>query len=152
MANPTFDWRPVMTMIGLAIETTPGSPQIPSLWDAFTARSDRDYPRAEPGVAYGIMRPDPSGQVLHYMAGEPVIGLVYPPAQMQVWSVSSNEYAIFTATLSTVSQVFAEIYGTWFPASGFEHADGPDLERYGAEFSPDNPRFEVLIPIRKKIN
>jgi AraC family transcriptional regulator len=139
-----------MTMLGLSIETTPGSPDIPGLWDAFTARSDRDDLRAEPGVAYGIMRPDVSRPVLHYMAGEPIMGLVKPSAQMSVWSVASSEYVIFEATLSTVSQVFAEIYGTWFPASNFEHADGPDLERYGTEFTLDNPRFEVMIPIRKK--
>jgi predicted transcriptional regulator YdeE len=65
------------------------------------------------------------------MAGEPIMGLVKPSAQMSVWSVASSEYVIFEATLSTVSQVFAEIYGIWFPASNFEHADGPDLERYG---------------------
>jgi AraC family transcriptional regulator len=151
MTNPHFDWRPTMTMLGLSIETTPGSQDIPALWDAFNAHSDGNFLRAEPGVAYGIMRPDPFRPVLHYMAGEPITGLVKPSAQMSVWSVASSEYVIFEATLSTVSQVFAEIYGTWFPASNFEHADGPDLERYGTAFTLDNPRFEVLVPIRKKI-
>ena len=111
--------------------------------------SNRTYPLTEPGVAYGVMQLDRSSGVLRYMAGEP--SGAEPLEGMTVWPVAPGEYAVFEATLENVSQVFAEIYGTWLPNSGFERGEGPDLERYGREFGLDNSRFEVLIPIRKPV-
>ncbi|MDS0524811.1 GyrI-like domain-containing protein [Clostridium sp. SHJSY1] len=46
--------------------------------------------------------------------------------------------------------VWKRVFTEWFPNSGYEHADGPELEWYSNEYiGSDNYLSEVWIPIKK---
>jgi predicted transcriptional regulator YdeE len=137
------------TVIGMAINTTPGSSEIGALWQTFMKHPNRDYSLAEPGVSYGVMQLDRLSGVLRYMAGEKVGGEVETPPEMQLWNVPACDYAVFPATLENVSQIFNHAYANWLPSSGLTRGDAPDLERYGQDFGDENPNFEVWIPVKK---
>ena len=66
--------------------------------------------------------------------------------------ISSGGYAVFTCTLPTIGATYEHIYGTWLPASGYRHADGPEFELYrDEEFDPEDPDsvMHIYIPIEK---
>jgi len=50
-----------------------------------------------------------------------------------------------------IQEVWRRIFHEWFPASGYEHGPGPELEVYG-EGDPQSPDYysEVWIPVKKK--
>jgi AraC family transcriptional regulator len=50
-----------------------------------------------------------------------------------------------------IQEVWGRIFSEWFPSTGYEHADGPELEVYPAGDTNDrNYKCEVWIPIIKK--
>ncbi|WP_206109300.1 AraC family transcriptional regulator [Paenibacillus sp. HB172176] len=68
--------------------------------------------------------------------------------------VGAYSWAVFTATgpmPGAIQTLFSRIFQEWFPATGYEHAGGPEIEVY----PPGNPyaddyRSEVWIPVVKK--
>jgi predicted transcriptional regulator YdeE len=148
MQPPKIVSNPAFTVIGMAIDTTPGSSDIGALWQTVMSNPNRDFPRTEPGVSYGVMQLDRSSGVLRYMAGEAVSRKIEVPS-LSLWNVPACDYAVFPANLENVSQMFNHAYAKWLPSSGFTRADAPDLERYGQDFGNENPNFEIWIPIQK---
>jgi AraC family transcriptional regulator len=146
--EPTFIIKPSFTVVGLRITTKPKSPEIPKLWDAFVPRMIELPNVSEPYVSYGVMQS--MGDALDYMAGNPVNKIDNVPSGMQHWDIPEQTYAVFEATLPTIMEVFDSIYKSWLPASGYQHANSPVLERYGETFSPENPVLDIYIPITKK--
>jgi AraC family transcriptional regulator len=50
-----------------------------------------------------------------------------------------------------IQKVWQRIFSEWFPATGYEHADAPELEVYPPMVGkPEDYRCEVWIPIIKK--
>lgn len=49
----------------------------------------------------------------------------------------------------SIQEIEKRIITEWFPTSGYEYADAPDIELYLNQ-DPTNAKFEVWIPIRKK--
>jgi predicted transcriptional regulator YdeE len=148
MEQPKIVSSKAFTVIGMAIDTTPGSPEIGALWQRFMGQPKPDFPRAEPGVSYGVMQLERSSGVLRYMAGEAVESEVQA-MPLDLWNIPTCDYAVFPANLENVSQVFDDAYANWLPSSGFARGDAPDLERYGQDFGTENPNFEVWVPIKK---
>jgi AraC family transcriptional regulator len=70
---------------------------------------------------------------------------------MSVQQIPAGEYAVFEFPFTEIGAVFAYIYGTWLPASGYCQADAPAFERYGEHFNPTDPGslMEVFVPISK---
>ncbi|WP_430788899.1 AraC family transcriptional regulator [Virgibacillus flavescens] len=64
------------------------------------------------------------------------------------WSVFESVGPMPDAIQKTWERVFSE----WFPSTGYEHADGPELEIYATsgDVSADDYRCEVWVPIIKK--
>ena len=60
------------------------------------------------------------------------------------WAVFPGEGTMPTA----IQEIEKRIITEWLPTSGYEYADGPDIELYFNE-DPANSKFEVWIPIRK---
>ncbi len=149
MESPKIVSNKAFAVVGTAIDTTPGSPEVGALWQRFMGQSKPDLPRAEPGVSYGVMQLERSSGVLHYMAGEAVGNDFEIPPSMQLWKIPACDYAVFPANLENVSQVFNHAYANWLPGSGFTRGDAPDLERYGQDFGDENPNFEIWVPIQK---
>ena len=50
-----------------------------------------------------------------------------------------------------IQDVWKRIYTEWFPQSGYEHAEGPELEWYSmGDMQSDDYLSEVWIPVVKK--
>lgn len=145
----TFITKPAFTIVGLRINTKPKSAEIPKLWDAFMPRIAELQNVSEPYISYGVMQS--MGDALDYMAGIPVNKIDTLPSGMQAWDIPEQTHAVFEASLPTIMEVFDYIYQSWLPASGYQHANSPILERYGEAFSPENPVLEIYIPITEKV-
>jgi len=142
--------RPALTVVGMAIETKPMSPDIPALWPKFVARIDEIPHIAEPRVSYGVMR-DGAG-FLHYMAAVSVTSADGLPQGMVSLQLPAGTYAAFRYPLSGLGKGFGEIFNVLLPQSGYQQVAGqPLFERYDEAFDPGNPEsgVEIFIPVRK---
>lgn len=149
--QPQVVTKPAFTVVGLCIHTLAKAAEIPLLWDQFVPRMDEVQHLAEPHVSYGLM--DHFNQEigeLDYMAGNAVEQVIDLPAGMARWDVPANTYAVFETTLATIGQTFDYIFGVWLLTSGYQQTAGPYFERYGENFSPDNPVLSIYIPVEKK--
>lgn len=151
--EPQFVTKPAFTLVGMLLHATPMTPEIPRLWDRFGPRIDEIAHQAEPQTSYGVMDHfDEATSQFDYLAGCSVTAVETLPAEMQRWDVPANTYAVFTTPLPTLGQVWGYIYDTWLPASGYRQGAGPYFERYGEQFSPEDPTstFDIYIPVEKQ--
>lgn len=73
------------------------------------------------------------------------------PGSYKVVDVPANTWAIFRSEgmpnhdndVCKIPELFGRAYSEWLPTSGYERAEGPDLEIYGDHYE------EVWIPVRK---
>ncbi len=71
---------------------------------------------------------------------------------LEEYEVAAFTWAIFPGEgpcPQSIQQLEQRIVTEWLPTSGYEFANGPDVELY---ISPDmsNPKYEVWIPVIKK--
>jgi AraC family transcriptional regulator len=144
--QPAFITKPAFTIVGLRVSTKPKSPEIPKLWDAFVPRMGELPNVSESYASYGVMQS--AGDVLEYMAGNPVSSISKLPKGMSPWDIAENTYAVFQSTIATLPETFDYIFSIWLPTSGYKLVDGPLLERYGENFSPENPVVDIYIPVK----
>ncbi|WP_082762870.1 AraC family transcriptional regulator [Paenibacillus amylolyticus] len=68
--------------------------------------------------------------------------------------IPASTWAIFTTTgpmPEAMKSVYQRVYQEWFPATGYEHAGGPELEAYPlGDTTAENYKGEIWIPIVKK--
>jgi AraC family transcriptional regulator len=149
--QPQIVTKPAFTVVGLRLQTTPMSPEIPQLWDQFVPRMAEIQQGVEPGVSYGLMSHSEDMSRLDYMAGSAVETVVDLPAGMMSWTVPANTYAVFETTLATIGETFGYVYNTWLPTSGYRQAAGPYFERYPETFDPEgNSALAIYLPIEKQ--
>jgi len=151
--QPQFVTKPTFTVAGMRIHTKPMTPEIPNLWQQFGPRMGEIQHSAEHHVAYGLMDHfDQEIGKFDYMAGVAVVKADDLPTGMTGWDVPANTYAVFEATLPTLGETFGYIYNTWLPTSGYQQAAGPNFERYGETFNPDDPtsKLSIYIPVEKR--
>ncbi|WP_245976709.1 GyrI-like domain-containing protein [Oceanobacillus arenosus] len=77
------------------------------------------------------------------------------PTEWQELEISKATWAIFPVKGSmpvAMVKVWERIFSEWFPSTGYEHADGPELEVYLSDGDPNSDDYysEVWIPIVKK--
>lgn len=74
--------------------------------------------------------------------------------EFEVWDVESHNWAIFEclgAMPHAITDTFHRIFSEWFPATGFEHADAPELEVYfKGDLSSEEYKSQIWVPIIKK--
>lgn len=151
--KPQIVAKPAFTVVGMVIRARPMTPEIPGLWQQFAPRMGELQHLAEPGVSYGLMdNVDHEAGRFDYMAACAVEKAVDLPAGMARWDVPANTYAVLETTLPAIGQAFDFIYESWLPASGYRRAAGPDFERYGEAFNPDDPtsRLSIYIPVEER--
>jgi AraC family transcriptional regulator len=149
--EPQFVAKPAFTVVGLLIHTKGKSPEIPQLWDQFVPRIGEIGHGAEPHVSYGLMDHfDRAAGTMDYMAGNPVESAIELPAGMSRWDVPANTYAVFETSIPSIGETFDYAFGTWLPNSGYQQVAAPYFERYGEDFSPDNPVVSIYLPVEKK--
>jgi len=76
------------------------------------------------------------------------------PAGLVEKEIPAASWAVFDSVgpmPGAVQEVWKRVFSEWFPATGYEHADAPELEIYPAGNTGDaDYRCEVWIPIIKK--
>ena len=73
-----------------------------------------------------------------------------PAGAWESYTVPALDWAIFTgAGLDGFQKLERRIVTEWLPTSGYEYADGPDLEVY-LEPDPKNAKYEIWIPVVRK--
>lgn len=73
------------------------------------------------------------------------------PAQMQQLEIPAFTWAVFPGSgpcPESIQTLEQRIVREWLPTSGYEYADGPDIEVYLTPNLAD-ARFEVWIPVKK---
>jgi len=66
-----------------------------------------------------------------YLICVEVSSIDYIPEKMVARTIPAQKYAVFTAKgemTESIQQAWKDIYGKWFPASGYERSFGPDFE------------------------
>ncbi|MBM7614936.1 AraC family transcriptional regulator [Alkaliphilus hydrothermalis] len=76
------------------------------------------------------------------------------PNHMIEKEIPASTWAVFESIgpmPTAIQDVIKRIYSEWFPATGYEHAGGPELEVY-LPGNPNDPNYkcEVWVPINKK--
>jgi AraC family transcriptional regulator len=77
----------------------------------------------------------------------------YIPEGMTAKTIPGPKYVVFTAKgrmPEAIQQTWQDIYGKWFPTSGYERTNGPDFEFYDnrSEVNDDNCEVDIYIPIK----
>ncbi|RAP73403.1 AraC family transcriptional regulator [Paenibacillus montanisoli] len=76
-------------------------------------------------------------------------GLQRLEVKPHTWAIFKSEEGTQAETGEKIQAVWKRIFPEWFPNSGYEHADGPELELYF--HTGDNRGYsEVWIPVVKK--
>jgi len=147
--TPSIVAQPALRLVGLQILTRPMSPEIQALWPRFVARMPEIASRNEPGVTFGAMQD--AGDDLIYLAGVQANGAPTPPDMARL-DVPAGDYAVFEVPFGQLGQAYPFIFDTWLPGSGYVQDARPLLERYGADFCPDQPAspMQVRVPVRRR--
>lgn len=72
--------------------------------------------------------------------------------EFEEYTVPASTWAIFSGegTNRAIQELEQRIVTEWLPTSGYEYANAPDIEVY-INPDPQNARFEVWIPVVKKM-
>jgi len=147
-----IEHRPAFHVTGLRARVSPMSGTIPALWQAFVPRLDEIRPVNEPGVSYGVMADfDPVAGQLDYMAAVSTPPEAAAPAGMLGWALPGGHFAVFSTCLADLGDAFGHIFGAWRAQVGEALLRAPYWERYGLDFSPDQPRspVEIWMPVNE---
>ncbi|WP_077325547.1 AraC family transcriptional regulator [Virgibacillus siamensis] len=76
------------------------------------------------------------------------------PDDWEKATIPGASWAVFPvhgAMPDAMPKVWERIFSEWFPATGYEHADGPELEVYLSDKDPSSADYysEIWIPIKK---
>jgi len=152
--------KPAFKAAGIVLETTLEDgynlKDIPKFWAESNQNGSVARISQLLGVdeMYGVIYDMDLGQdTFKYMIGGRFNGEQVPEG-LTVIDIPASRWAVFTAVgplPGSIQSLFGRIFQEWFPATGYEHADAPELEVYlpGDTRSADY-RCEVWIPIVKK--
>lgn len=72
---------------------------------------------------------------------------------LEEYTVPGSLWAIFSGEgkSQSIQELERRIVAEWLPTSGYEYGNAPDIEVY-LNADPENARYEVWIPVRKKEN
>ncbi|KPU43293.1 transposon Tn10 TetD protein [Oxobacter pfennigii] len=129
---------------------------IPEFWSECNAdgTSDKLYAISDKKIMFGIcMDFEENMEQFSYMVA--VEHTDNPgSASFEIREIPAASWAIFTSTgpmPGAIQDVWARIFQEWFPATGFEHANGPELEVYlPGDAAAKDYKCEVWIPVVKK--
>lgn len=78
----------------------------------------------------------------------------YTGKEFTLREIPASTWAVFTSVgpmPGAIQKVWKRIFQEWFPATGYEHADAPEIELYPpGDGSSEDYQCEVWIPIIKK--
>jgi AraC family transcriptional regulator len=138
--------------------------EIPAFWDechrkghvkAFENTMPKDAKMGIMGVCVNDF--DAKTNLFTYLVGieppaDPAARKALPKGCAEL-TVPAGTWAVFGSRgpmPGAIQEVWKRIYSEWFPASGYEHADSPDLEVYSmGDIRAADYYCEVWLPVRK---
>lgn len=126
--------------------------KVPQMWAK--AHADGTIPRLlemmsgnMPGIL-GVSTCNNGEDWKYYIA---VAGTANTPDDMEEYIVPAFTWAVFSeeGAGKSIQDLETRIVTEWLPTSGYEYADGPDVEVY-LDADPVNMKYEVWIPVVKK--
>lgn len=98
-------------------------------------------------------RMEEKGELDHYIG---VATSSDDTADFDVLKIEASSWAVFESIGSfpeTLQDVWGRIYSEWFPSSGYESIEGPEI-LWNESPDTENPKYqsEIWIPVRKKDN
>ncbi len=134
----------------MTVSTTNGENfrRIPQFWRTSYADGTVDSLRAlrPDGLLTGICLADAlPGEQLTYVIG--VEGAHHGPAEWTTIAIPASTWAIFPSTGAlpdAIQRVWTRIFEEWFPATGYQHAGGPEVEVLP-------PRDDVLATYQSQV-
>lgn len=123
---------------------------VPRLWAQ--AASDGTVPRLAAlmdGEPKGILGVSMCGGAEQWYYGIAAASAQEPPQGMTAWEIPAFRWAVFPGSgpcPQSIQSLEERIIREWLPTSGYEYADGPDIEVY-LNPDPSDSRFEVWIPV-----
>lgn len=103
---------------------------------------------AEPKGVLGVCGCGEKDQWRYYIA----VASNEPAGEFEACIVPACTWAIFPGSgvcPQAIQELEQRIVTQWLPASGFEYADGPDIELYLSP-DPQHAEFEVWVPVKKR--
>ena len=108
---------------------------------------------AEKGEMFGICMNDYNEEMFTYVVAVEKTDRTIP-GDLEEREIPSATWAVFESVgpmPQAVQKVWDRIYTEWFPSTGYEQANAPQMEVYPfGDTGSDNYRCEVWIPIIKK--
>jgi AraC family transcriptional regulator len=97
-------------------------------------------------------RMEEKGELDHYIG---VATSSNEAADFDILKINAGTWAVFESIgpfPETLQNVWGRIYSEWFPSSGYEAVEGPEI-LWNESPDTDNPKYrsEIWIPVRKKI-
>ncbi len=98
------------------------------------------------GETLGICFQRPGADIWSYaIAVEPTEREV--PDPNEALDIPAATWAVFETTLDGIPECWKHVFGEWFPSTGYEHAEAPDLEVYFAGEMRGDSRCEIWVPV-----
>lgn len=149
-----------LTVIGKSIQMSyqdgEQSRQIPLFWQA--CHQDGTVAKlsalgSDQNLLGIVMDTQPSREEMTYMIASRS-NLTDEPEGLSLRTIAASTWVIFTAigpVPGSIQNIFCRVFQEWFPATGYEIAEGPVLEVYPpGDLSAEEYRCEAWIPIAKK--
>jgi AraC family transcriptional regulator len=149
---PRFENGRMLLIAGIGerytFETNHG---IPRQWERFQPHLGT-IPGQVGRTAYGVCCNGDGAGNFDYVAGVEVSSFDDMPEGFSRVRIPAKRYAVFSHRdhISRIRATVYTIWNKWLPASGHEHADAPDFERYDERFDPrtGTGTVEIWLPVR----
>ncbi|MDC9813552.1 MULTISPECIES: AraC family transcriptional regulator [Rhizobium] len=152
---PRFETLQPMLVAGLQeIYPYGGNAAIPSLWQKFNVHFGH-ISGQKGNVAYGVCTHiTGEAEKFRYMAAVEVSDAGDLPADFATLKLPGQRYVVFAhrGHVSGIPATMNRIFGAWWPTSGLEHGETPDMfERYDERFDPYTGMgvTEIWLPIKE---
>lgn len=124
---------------------------IPKLWELFDT-CIKDIKQRVGRVTYGVCYNNKHDE-FDYIAGVEVPSKSDVPSNFQFIEIAAHRYAVFAhyGPVQALAQTYERIMFEWLPASVYA-VDGPDFERYSADFDGRKGigTVEIWLPLKPK--
>ncbi len=145
------DFRVVGISMALEREIENNFRQVPLMWDkaardgtvaALAALMDGE-PKGLLGISACV-----GGEAWRYFIA---VASRAPQGAFEAYTVPAATWAVFSGegTGRSIQELEKRIVTEWLPGSGYEYADGPDVEVY-LESDPSHTRYEVWVPVSRR--
>lgn len=154
LAGPSIETHRAFRVVGLseryAMHDIAG---IPAQWQRFVPHMLTLIGNKPRQTTYGICtNTDDSG--MDYMCGIEVPNFDGVPNELARLSIAEHLYARFAHSghITQIKRMWQTVLNEWLPSSGYELAQAPDFERYGADFNPMRGEglLEIFVPVKLK--